>query len=373
MTKVFNISIIWLNHLFGLFFENTEYEQKFHRLYLQDNFSQNKIAIVVGLSVYLLYIPLAYFLTPDDIYVSASVILLLPVLFSIIFLSIFNKEKWAEYRPFILFLYSIIISLPPIIVMYFTHSHNYNIYIANMGPPFVAIFVGIGIGFSIALLANTLIIVLIAVTFFYLHVSIVETLHNLLLLNALFLLSAIGSYTHERSKRVQYMKQFKELELIRQTITDALTGLKNRRYLDTIKMHGGHVVSVMMMDIDYFKRFNDTYGHQAGDEVLKAVSGVLIEHFQDYEDYVFRYGGEEFLVILYNVDAKKAKDKAETLLQKVRDLGILHVSSDAAETVTLSIGIASDSGTGPNIEEMIRLADEKLYESKNHGRNRVTI
>ena len=377
MTRLFNIIITWLNRIFHLAFDNAEYEQKFHKLYLQDNFSQNRIAIFVGLSVYLFYIPLAYFLTPNDVYISALVILLLPVLFSILFLYYFNKEECVDSRSFILFLYSIIIALPPIIVMYFTDPSYYNIYIANMGPPFVAIFVGIGIGFSIALLANAVIIGLIAVTFFYLHVSIVDILHNLLLLNALFMLSAIGSYTHERSKRVQYMKQFKEMELIRQTITDALTGLKNRRYLDTILPQSTQLskesqpLSVLMMDIDYFKRYNDTYGHQAGDEVLRTISAVLIEHFQNHEDYVFRYGGEEFLVILHNIDAQKVKSKAETLLQKVRDLNIEHTGNDAANIVTISIGVVSDAGSELGIEEMIRLADKKLYESKNAGRNRV--
>jgi len=164
------------------------------------------------------------------------------------------------------------------------------------------------------------------------------------------------------------------------TITDQLTGIYNRRYLDgslkkIIKLHSRteSSLSVLLIDIDHFKKYNDTYGHDAGDTCLKTVAGILSECVIRKEDFVARYGGEEFAVILPNTDESGAKQVAERMLEKVRECNIPHKVSDTAGYVTISIG-----GTTNIINHLqhgsdyIKAADKALYESKRNGRDRYT-
>ncbi len=161
---------------------------------------------------------------------------------------------------------------------------------------------------------------------------------------------------------------------------DPLTGIYNRLYLDeTTKRvfaqlsRSQSMFSVMMVDIDYFKKYNDTYGHGAGDTCLVAVAGALKSCITRTEDFVARYGGEEFTVILPYTDEDGAKLLAGKMLKKVRECGIPHEKSDAAACVTVSIGVATGIAEYPiEAEDYIRLADEMLYRSKNEGRNRYT-
>jgi len=160
-------------------------------------------------------------------------------------------------------------------------------------------------------------------------------------------------------------------------ITDGLTGINNHRYFqDTLSREIKRAertptpFSLLMMDIDYFKRFNDTYGHQAGDEVLKGVAGLLKDQARDI-DYVARYGGEEFVLLLLNCEAKAANrtaDRIRKLCAKRKfDLGKQIVS------VTLSIGVANYPAHATQAAKLISAADKALYRAKDSGRNQVCM
>jgi diguanylate cyclase (GGDEF)-like protein len=133
-------------------------------------------------------------------------------------------------------------------------------------------------------------------------------------------------------------------------------------------------LSLLMLDIDFFKRYNDNYGHDMGDKCLKEVASVLSQCITRKDDFVARYGGEEFVVVLPNTDKKGACMIAERLLQRVYQSGIPHDKSDAAEFVTVSIGVTtgivkySQNGT-----DYVKCADSALYKSKRGGRNRYTF
>jgi len=164
------------------------------------------------------------------------------------------------------------------------------------------------------------------------------------------------------------------------TIIDQLTGIYNRRYLDgslqkIIKSlsRTGSSLSVLMIDIDYFKKYNDTYGHDAGDDCLRAVTDALSQCVIREEDFVARYGGEEFVAVLPNTDENGAQFVAERMLEKVRECNIPHKTSDIADYVTISIGGTTDVINHlQHGKDYIKLADEGLYESKKNGRNRYT-
>ncbi|MCL1848506.1 MAG: diguanylate cyclase [Clostridiales bacterium] len=162
---------------------------------------------------------------------------------------------------------------------------------------------------------------------------------------------------------------------------DALTGIHNRRYFDEhlpalIKLlsRSNGSLSLMMIDVDNFKKYNDTYGHHEGDKCLRAVAETLSSCVTRASDFVARYGGEEFVVVLPNTDEGGARLVAEKMLESVRARSIPHQANDAASCVTISIGITSvcvdHSRSG---EEYVKQADEMLYQSKQNGRNRYTI
>jgi len=161
---------------------------------------------------------------------------------------------------------------------------------------------------------------------------------------------------------------------------DGLTGIYNRRYLEiTIRQVMGALaraqskMSFMMIDVDFFKKFNDTYGHGEGDECLKAIAGTLNNIVTRNADFVARYGGEEFAVVLPGTDEKGARLIAEKMLTAIRDLNIPH-KRNAGKIVTISIGIAAGDYTRTqNWADYQKKADEALYMSKNSGRNRYTL
>jgi len=171
------------------------------------------------------------------------------------------------------------------------------------------------------------------------------------------------------------------LDLADKVQYDALTGIYNRRYMEdnlkrvikTIMRSGGGLLSLLMIDIDFFKKYNDTYGHGEGDVCLKSVAKVLAASVMRPEDFAARYGGEEFVVILPNTGANGACGIADRILENVRACGIPHIKSEAADCVTVSVGVTTarvdpaHDGSG-----YIKRADKALYLSKENGRNQYT-
>ena len=159
---------------------------------------------------------------------------------------------------------------------------------------------------------------------------------------------------------------------------DALTGIPNRRLFDSFlenewkrARRSKACLSLILVDIDYFKYFNDYYGHQAGDQGLRKVSQALFNSLGRSTDLVARYGGEEFAVVLPETNAKGAKFIAEILRSGIESLSIPHKKSEIAEYVTISLGTAvMVPGQDCSAADLISTADKALYEAKNKGRNR---
>jgi len=170
-----------------------------------------------------------------------------------------------------------------------------------------------------------------------------------------------------------------ELTLARQAKLDGLTGLANRRCLDECLerewrrcAREQHPLAVIFGDIDYFKCYNDTYGHQMGDECLIQVAKALTRSARRPGDIVARYGGEEFVAILPNTNNDGALRVAELIQNEIRQLRIPHTSSEANSYVTLSLGVASALPTQHNKSEvLLDIADRALYAAKQNGRDRI--
>lgn len=159
---------------------------------------------------------------------------------------------------------------------------------------------------------------------------------------------------------------------------DGLTGVYNRRYFDQqialelARVQRGHTpLSVIMLDIDYFKRYNDQYGHLAGDDCLRLLATSLKNELKRSTDLVARYGGEEFASILPDTDLDGALHIASALEQKVRALQIPHAGSEMASCVTISLGVASRlAAANATLAELLAHADAQLYKAQHSGRGR---
>ncbi|MHC8345968.1 diguanylate cyclase [Pseudomonas sp. RT6P73] len=167
-----------------------------------------------------------------------------------------------------------------------------------------------------------------------------------------------------------------EQELAQLAATDALTGLANRRTLDQALRHewfraqrSGQPLSLLMIDADHFKAFNDRHGHQAGDEALRSLANVISNHVRRPADLAARYGGEEFSVILAETDGAGARQIAEYIRKAVEQLPLVE---GAALPMTVSIGISTwTTETDISLESLLFAADKALYQAKEGGRNRV--
>ena len=162
-------------------------------------------------------------------------------------------------------------------------------------------------------------------------------------------------------------------------LVDGLTGVANRRCFDQqlcVEWRRAARIAapfaLLLMDVDYFKRYNDRYGHQAGDDCLRRVASAIQSGLMRPCDLAARYGGEEFACILPGTDLPGALAVAERLGQLVRDLRIEHALSDVNDLVTVSIGVAvSTAGYHGEAASLVALADSELYRAKREGRNRT--
>lgn len=162
-------------------------------------------------------------------------------------------------------------------------------------------------------------------------------------------------------------------------LMDGLTGVANRRKFNEDILADWRLcfreqkpLSLILVDVDYFKRYNDQYGHQAGDGCLKSIAQALSETVRRPYDLVARYGGEEFACVLPNTVLSGAVEIAERMQEHVRALGIEHSASDVDRVVTISLGVATLTPTSDlKFEALIEAADKQLYEAKNAGRARV--
>jgi diguanylate cyclase (GGDEF)-like protein/PAS domain S-box-containing protein len=162
---------------------------------------------------------------------------------------------------------------------------------------------------------------------------------------------------------------------------DGLTGIYNRRAFDeflktewAFACKHGTPISLLLLDIDYFKKYNDTYGHIQGDECLKTVARELERFFHEKGYFAARFGGEEFAVVLPNTDAQKASHLAEGFQSTIREMKIEHANSKVSEIVTISIGVSCIKPLDPEeMKRILEFADRALYKAKQNGRNRIEV
>jgi diguanylate cyclase (GGDEF)-like protein len=199
---------------------------------------------------------------------------------------------------------------------------------------------------------------------------------NLALIIAGFLGCFMVLFVMQNNFELRQMKVYFE----KMSQTDPVTGIYNRRYLEenlkrviiSLSRSGG-ILSLLMIDVDLFKNYNDAYGHNKGDGCLKTIAEILTENLLRADDFVARYGGEEFVVVLPNTSERGACKVADKLRKSIQDYNLPHEKSNVASSVTISVGVTTGkveyTYTG---NDFIKQADKALYMSKQSGRNKYT-
>jgi len=198
----------------------------------------------------------------------------------------------------------------------------------------------------------------------------------------LYVIFVIQNSNERANAKIERMRRYekKQLKFFEQlSITDPMTSLYNRRFLKEIfprQLHSAKrndkLFAFFILDLDYFKQYNDTYGHQKGDRAIEQTANILKEHLRRSSDYSFRLGGEEFAAIIIGDDTDSISNRIKAILQAVADQKIEHKSSDVKSVLTCSIGacILKDDSEY-DLEDFYSLADEALYRAKDNGRDQV--
>ena len=185
---------------------------------------------------------------------------------------------------------------------------------------------------------------------------------------------------------IQVIRKDKQLTVLNKrykidSITDSMTKLYNRKYFDTIFDNMPFIANAnhwecafIMVDIDYFKQYNDTYGHDMGDVALKQVANTLKDYFDKKYEFTFRLGGEEFGIILFDIDSHILENCLKDMNRKILELQIEHKNSKILDILSISMGaIIYKPNTYVSANKMYKQADECLYRSKENGRNQYHI
>ncbi|HHY0623538.1 TPA: GGDEF domain-containing response regulator [Vibrio parahaemolyticus] len=209
---------------------------------------------------------------------------------------------------------------------------------------------------------------------------LIKPVDKLVLNSKLIAMQRIAHMRRELKQATAQLEQVNQL-LTQQANEDGLTKLFNRRYIDQkldsmVAWHGRHhmPMAMILLDVDFFKPFNDNYGHIEGDRCLQAIANQLKATFCRSGEYVGRYGGEEFVVLLSSTDAQTAEREAERIQEAMYFLDYQHEFSSIANRVTVSQGVFVFQPTGKeNQADLYATADRALYTSKSLGRNTYTM
>ncbi len=242
-----------------------------------------------------------------------------------------------------------------------------------IGPFFVY-----GLRFRVALVTVTISVAAYVAAGLVLGLGVPVILRSCLLLLFVAVACGIVALHLERTSR----RSFLESRLIAELAArDPLTGLKNRRVFDehldrlwSRAVAEARGLTILLIDVDHFKAYNDRHGHQAGDHALQRVAATLQSFVKRPQDVLARYGGEEFAVILYDVEGFDAEELAEQMRRAVGALALDNTRAGTASAITISIGVAAVEPTGKRrAHGALQLADQALYRAKVQGRNRVVL
>jgi len=354
-------------------------EPEFSRYYIEQNFQKSRLVIGFSLIVVLLVTVITNMSASDPIYIftmaSLSLFVMAPILLCTL---VFSYMKQRMIYKLLVVVSALVIGLAGTMVNLQASSAGMSYYFAAQTGWIFIIWLVFGMQFRIA--ARTSLI--ITLTYMFAAVSSELPLDQLLfegfMLVAVNLIGSYSCYQLEYSSRRTFLESRLLEELAER---DGLTGLYNRRSFDEYSKRVWRQsrrerdqLTIMMIDIDHFKPYNDMYGHQAGDDALKQVANIIGEGVQRPLDMAARFGGEEFALILYGPANSYGHDLPDRIRTRVEAMNIVHEGAPETGVLTVSIGVAIvHPGASRSLAGAIQMADEALYEAKGGGRNRIVV
>ncbi len=357
----------------------TELEAEFRRSNLDENLHYIRVNLCVAIAITLAFSAVEAMVFGPQLNRIPSLLhlwVIVPILL-IAFAASFSPRRHAVYPPLVV-TGSVVVSLCIVAIQLLAANAGVSLMFPSVLLTGAFTYFMGGLVFYHALAANLI------VPFAYIGVGAGLALPGLefgsqamaLVVMNLFCASVV--YMHEKTSRLRFL----ETGLLREMVArDGLTGIQNRRMFD---QHIQRVwqqaireterIAVLLVDIDCFKDYNDRYGHQAGDECLRAVAVTLSQCARRPLDFVARYGGEEFAIVLYHASREYVAEILTRIQRSIAELNIPHEASRAASRLTVSIGAAYILPSNQRTYEgLIQLADEALYSAKEQGRNRVVV
>lgn len=368
-------------------------EARYRRVFAKSQKRYTRLLLTVLIILYVLFGAMDFYLLGADQVLPVWAIRYLVGLPSLLLCYVVLRTRWIErfYQWYLVFALGLIIFTTYWMLAVVT-GIAYHLYTSSL----IALVMGgltlTRIGFIGSSATALLYITASAAVQYHINGFDKAAIYYLLLGSWAVFFCVVSSFTFERANRNEFLQKVliqrknnqlrKANERLKNLVDiDGLTGISNRRHFDHVldeewrrARRREYPLALLMVDIDFFKAYNDSLGHVKGDETLREVAQTLSMHARRPGDLVARYGGEEFSVILPALDAGEAVAIAENLCHRIRELAIPHPDSDIATVVTVSIGVAVQ--TPHNHYErgdLLKQADDALYLAKKRGRNRVEI
>jgi len=364
-------------------------EQQFLASYVLDSLWRARIAAIASGLVFLVYVLFVSNVVHPEHTSMIWVLIIIELLGSCLYIALSFQHLFQRYFDHLTVAYAFFFGLGCFSPMIFADSSAgyYYVYL-TLAISTIFVLVGTRFIYSLAVVVNLIIIALVvAVSRGQVTEYIIVTANFIILTSTVF--AAIGGYLIELGYRRTFVDKhalqiaIDDLELRKEELKelsnkDSLTGLYNRRFFndvfplrcETSKRHG-RTLMFMLLDIDFFKNYNDLYGHPAGDATLTAVAHSIKDTLKRTSDNVSRIGGEEFAVIVEAMDRQGAEEMASRLVANVQALKIEHTSSMVSEYVTVSVGVSLvAAGKMTQCDHIYEITDKLLYQAKSEGRNR---
>ena len=374
-----------------LTFADQATEKDFQAKQLNLNTRLVRLTMFVAIFLYSVYYFVLLPIQTINYQTTYSTVYIIIVLHCVLFYTFTYHRLYASHSLSYNALSTIVISTGILVAVYRMPSLS-NMIFYSTGLPVAAFFILFGINWAHALLLTLLYFCASVMTILLTHQPIIDFSFGLFNLFGFFVIASIAGYMLERQKRQVYLAERNTNQLINSleeskkqlldlSIKDGLTQLFNRRHFDEIGVLKTNEarrlkssIHLLMIDVDFFKPYNDLYGHPAGDKALSDIANTLLKTLRRSTDLIFRIGGEEFAAILLGDDTANLNQITQSVHDAVNALAIEHTKNPIKKQLTVSIGVASlETPINETFDDLYNKADKALYLAKQSGRNKTSI
>jgi diguanylate cyclase (GGDEF)-like protein len=354
-------------------------EEEFRISYSKDNFTRQRLMVMFGTVLILVFAAADYFRLSGDARDWSLIIrlgVIIPLLLIALVLSFLQSTR--RFLEQVIMLLLVVVGASIVSIFYIAAANGQAYQPEGLYMIAVVTYFLTGLLFSRAVICSALVLGLFVAGRLFVDQAVPMLGFYAFAFFMLNLLCAIGCYLLEQRTRLSFLTY---AILVEAADHDGLTGIANRRAMDVRldelvarSLTSHQPLALLLLDLDHFKDYNDRYGHLEGDRCLRQVTQVMQDFARRPQDMAARYGGEEFALLLFDLSPQAALHQAEAVRIAISDLAIPHVLNKPARVMTTSIGVAVlEPGKGGSSVALLATADQALYAAKHAGRNRVEM